>query len=86
MSETLGTKIAEFLLTQGWAGIIVLLMGAVIWDQRKDIKSLRERNGALQDLRVAEAQDLTTRTLMAIETTRAAVQGFTEAIRNRGKG
>ncbi len=83
--DQIGLKIGEFLLTQGWVGIIVLSMGAVILDQRKDIKDLRNRNSALQDLRVAEAQGLAHRTLTAIETTRAAVQSFTEAIRYRGK-
>lgn len=81
--EQLWAKIAEFLLTQGWAGIIVSLMAIVIWDQRKDIKDLRIRNNSLQDLRVTDAQTLTERTLTAIETSRAAIQGFTESIRHR---
>lgn len=81
--ETIGLRIGEFLLTQGWAGIIILSMAIVIWDQRKDIHSLRARNTALQDHRVMDAQALTSQTVTAIETTRAAVQGFTEAIRHR---
>lgn len=81
--DQLLAKATDFLLTQGWAGFIVLLMAIVIWDQRKDIKDLRMRNTQLQDLRVADAKDMTEKTVTTIETTRAAVQGFTEAIRHR---
>lgn len=83
MTADLTAKAGEFLLTQGWAGIIVLLAVAVIWDQRKDIKDLRLRNTKLQDQRVSDAQALTERTLTAIETTRAAVQAWTESTKGR---
>lgn len=83
MTADIAAKAGEWLLTQGWAGIIVLLAVAVIWDQRRDIKDLRTRNTALQDKRVSDAQALTERTLTAIETTRAAVQAWTESSRGR---
>lgn len=81
--ETIGIEIGKFLLTQGWAGIIILSMGGVIWHQKSYIKELHDRNTLLQDLRVQDAKDLTEKTITTIETTRAAVQGFTEAIRHR---
>ncbi len=84
MTADLAAKVGEFLLTQGWAGIIVLLAVAVIWDQRRDIKDLRARNTRLQDQRVADAQALTERTLTAIETTRASIQAWTEVKGRRG--
>lgn len=83
MMDQIITEISKFLASQGWAGVLVVLAGAVIWDQRKDIHDLRVRNNTLQDLRVQDAKDITEKALISIETTRSAVQGFTEVLKDR---
>lgn len=81
--EQVIAEVVKFLTTQGWAGILVLFMGWIIWNQQKDNRELRLRNQALQDLRVADAQDLTGKTLEGISSARATVQALTELIKDR---
>lgn len=81
--EQVTSGVAQFLLAQGWAGVVVLLAGIIIWDQRRDIQYLRDRNIELQNLRVEDTKEMLTKCTTAIETTRSAVQGFTEVIRDR---
>jgi len=81
--EQVTTGVTQFLLTQGWAGIVVLLSGIVIWDQRRDIQYLRDRNVELQNLRVQDTKEMLQKCTVAIETTRSAVQSFTEVLRDR---
>jgi hypothetical protein len=76
-------RIAEWLLTQGWAGILVLGMLAVIWDQRKEITFLRVRNSTLQDARVTDAKSVTREMVETITGTRQSVQTLTELMKDR---
>lgn len=76
-------RVAEWLLTQGWAGILVMGMLAVIWDQRKEISFLRIRNSSLQDARVSDAKAVTREMVETITGTRLSVQTLTELMKDR---
>lgn len=73
-------RITEWLLTQGWAGVLVLGMVAVIWDQRREITFLRLRNSTLQDARVSDAKAVTREMVETISGTRQSVQTLTEKL------
>lgn len=77
------TTAATWLLNQGWAGIVVLMLAAAVYDQRREIVSLRSRNATLQDQRVSDFQATTREVIEALGTTRAAVQSWTEVMRER---
>lgn len=74
-------KVGEFLLTQGWLGILILGMIAVIMDQRKEISFLRQRNSMLQDSRVTDAMGLAREVTEAISGTRGTIQALLDLTR-----
>lgn len=75
--------VANWLLTQGWAGILVILMALAIYDQRREITFLRHRNSTLQDARVTDALGMTREMVEAISNARSAVQTLTEVVKER---
>lgn len=75
--------VANWLLTQGWSGILVIMMALALWDQRKEITFLRQRNSMLQDARVTDANGMTREVVEAISSARFAVQTLTELVKER---
>lgn len=75
--------VANWLLTQGWPGILVIVMALAIWDQRKEITLLRQRNSMLQDARVTDANGMTREVVEAISSASFAVQTLTELVKER---
>jgi hypothetical protein len=83
MVEDIVGKVAIWLLSNGWVGILVIGMGWLIYRQTKEIDFLRTRNSLLQDARVADAQNLTAKTVESINSVTNAVQGLTDIMRER---
>lgn len=81
------SSILQWLLTQGWPGVVVVILlafGAVLFkDMREELRRCRERISELQDKRVKDAQDNTSMCLEAIEANRSAVTALTDILRDR---
>lgn len=74
-------KAAEWLLQQGWAGIVIILLGiAITWLVRQNQELTKQLTDS-QNLRVQDAKEMTERALSVMSTVQGSVLVLTEIIR-----
>jgi hypothetical protein len=51
------TKITDFLIAQGLAGLIIIALSFAVWRLWNELKSERNKNEALQEKRIEESRE-----------------------------
>lgn len=69
-------KIVEWLLAQGWSGIIILALGAVVFYLMRELRTARRENADLQEKRIAEGRE----SLTTVAANTSALQNLTQVI------
>lgn len=85
--DQFGGQIVTWLLTQGWPGLIIILLlgfGVTLFrDLRAELKGCRTHIAELQQQRVEDAKGLALQVLEGLKTVEAGMHTLTEVVKDR---